>query len=42
VQWAAGAFAAVTAWLAARWNVPPVFPERRASDVTPAIAPPPQ
>jgi hypothetical protein len=29
LQWAAGAFAAATAWLAARWNVPPNFPPRR-------------
>ena len=29
LRWAAGAFAAVTAWLAARWNFPPVFPPRR-------------
>jgi len=33
VQWAAGAFAAATTWLAARWNVPPVFPPRRADDL---------
>jgi len=33
VQWAAGAFAAITAWLAARWNVPPVFPSRRIDDI---------
>jgi len=33
VQWLAGAVAAATAWLAARWNVPPNFPPRRADDL---------
>jgi hypothetical protein len=33
VQWLAGAFAAASAWLAARWNVPPAFPARRADDL---------
>jgi hypothetical protein len=33
VQWAAGAVAAGTAWLAARWNLPPTTMERRAEDL---------